>query len=132
MLYNGTMEEWKQIQKAPNYEVSSLGRVRNATTKRVLVTHENNNYQRVSLRHEDRMVRCKVHRLVAQAFLPDYSEDKQVDHRNRIRDDNRAVNLRMATPTNNLKNRIRSVGEVQHIIDLYLSGKTTEEIYELL
>jgi len=53
----------------------------------------------------------KVHRLVAEAFLPDYSEDLQVDHINGIRSDNRPVNLRMATcSTNNQAFRTKAKG----------------------
>jgi hypothetical protein len=46
-----------------------------------------------------------VHRLIAQAYLPDYSEDLQVDHIDRCRTNNNISNLRMATHAENQHNR---------------------------
>ena len=43
----------------------------------------------------------RMHRLVAMALLPNYSEDLQVDHINGIKDDNRLENLRMKTCLDN-------------------------------
>jgi hypothetical protein len=44
-----------------------------------------------------------VHRLIAEAFLHDYSEDLDVDHINNERSDNRVENLRMVTRGENLR-----------------------------
>lgn len=45
-----------------------------------------------------RRVKCRVHRLIACAFLGmDYDSDLQVDHINCIKDDNRVENLRVVT-----------------------------------
>jgi hypothetical protein len=46
-----------------------------------------------------------VHRLLAQAYLPDYSEDLQVDHIDRNKTNNDISNLRMATHAENMHNR---------------------------
>ena len=56
-----------------------------------------NGYLRVSLSNETtKHKRFSIHRLVAEAFIP------QVDHKNEIKTDNRAENLRWSTPLNNL------------------------------
>jgi len=58
-------------------------------------------YVRVGFRANGKKCKASVHRLVAQAFLPDYSERLQVDHINGERRDNRVDNLRMATSSQN-------------------------------
>lgn len=44
-----------------------------------------------------------VHRIIAEAFLRDYSEELEVDHINGIKYDNRVENLRMVTKQDNAK-----------------------------
>ena len=40
---------------------------------------------------------CRVHRLVAEAFLPDYSEELTIDHIDHEESNNKVENLRMCT-----------------------------------
>lgn len=65
------MEEWAPIADFPGYEVSDHGRVRNATTGRVLGTYDNGRgFLQVVMRRDGRTYARAVHRLVAAAFLP--------------------------------------------------------------
>lgn len=50
-----------------------------------------------------------VHRLVAQAYLKDYSENLQVNHINGIKTDNRLENLEMVTAKENMQKAV-SIG----------------------
>ena len=40
------MECWETIKDHPNYEVSNLGKVKNAVTGRILKPHNDNGYDR--------------------------------------------------------------------------------------
>ena len=60
-------------------------------------------YEQVSLTTEGKRTWYLIHRLVAEAFLGDYSEDLTTDHINGDRRDNRMENLRMVTHSQNLK-----------------------------
>lgn len=64
------MEEWKQINDYPNYEVSNTGQVRNSKGK-ILKPQPNtkNNYLQVILWKNSKGKCCYVHRLVAEAFV---------------------------------------------------------------
>ena len=101
-------EEWRRIAWFDGYEVSDLGRVRSWRPDRnskvyptepriVQPVQQKNGYLTVTMRRQTR----RVHRLVAEAFLPGGWPGLQVAHNNGIRSDNRASNLRWATPKEN-------------------------------
>jgi len=56
-----------------------------------------------SSKHKDGRKPFILHRILAMQFLPDYSEDLQVNHINGIKDDNRIENLEMVTNAENAK-----------------------------
>lgn len=45
-----------------------------------------------------------LHRIIAEAFIPNPNNLPQIDHINTIRDDNRIENLRWVTPKENMNN----------------------------
>lgn len=91
-------EKWKDIDGYYGaYQVSDLGRVRSLKFGKVRVLRakkEKNGYLRVALFKHNKEKCFFVHRLVAQAFIPNDDETKTIiNHRNSIRDCNRVDNL---------------------------------------
>lgn len=100
-------EVWKEaINGFSNYEVSSLGNVRNKvkdfTLKRTI--DKSTGYMVVNILGDDgkRYVKC-VHRLVAEAFIPNPDNKRVVNHINCNKTDNRVENLEWATDSENMK-----------------------------
>lgn len=117
------MEEWKTINNFPEYEVSSLGRVKSLKLGKEIIKQQtigNHGYLVVSMWNEKQYV-ATTHRLVAEAFIPRVEGKEQVDHINRNRTDNRVENLRWATSSENLINKECKMSKIGHR-NIYVSG----------
>ena len=97
------MEEWRPIADTGRYEVSSLGNFRRIGSTENIVPTTANGYKRVSYRHNGRACHKRLHRLVAEAFVPnpDPLTKTQVNHLNG-KLDNRACNLEWCSPKENM------------------------------
>lgn len=63
-------------------------------------------YEIVSLSKNGKVFTCKVHRLVAEAFIPNPDNRPCIDHINTVKTDNRVENLRWVTYKENMNNKI--------------------------
>lgn len=100
-------EKWKDIDGYDcMYQVSDLGRVRSlkfGNTRVLRASKIPNGYLKVSLFKDKKQNSVYVHRLVADAFIPNNSIfNNQVNHINEIKTDNRAVNLEWCTAQYNV------------------------------
>ena len=100
------MEEWKKIDGFPHYEVSDQGNIKSLYSGKILKPSvRNDEYLMVNLHKDCKCFPKLVHRLVAQAFVPNPQGKPTVDHINMNKQDNRAVNLRWQTYKEQLNNQ---------------------------
>ena len=107
-----TPEIWLTVHGFPRYEVSSLGRFRNKATGVYLGgTTVHNGYLHIGLIRDGRQITKLAHRLVAETFLTKPSPlHNDVNHRNKIRTDNRVQNLEWLTRSANSRHAKNHLG----------------------
>jgi hypothetical protein len=110
--------------------------------------NKNTGYSQVVLRNTSMGVKTKalyVHRLVAEAYIPNPNNLPQVNHINAIKDDNTVTNLEWVTLSDNLKHIIKLRGTSTPVkdritknkkllntgIDLYILTKNSKDVSAL-
>ena len=95
-------EVFTDIPGYEGYQVSNLGRVKNNKTGKILKPYLTRGYLRVSLYNESSR-KCKlVHRLVAEAFLPNPDNKSDVNHINGCKTDANVCNLEWVSASENM------------------------------
>ena len=114
------MEEWRDIEGYEGlYQVSNLGNVKSLERKvwcsrgrgyylsvpeKILDGYDyGHGYLYVQLSKDGKIKHCRINRLVAQAFLDNPSNLPEVNHKDKIRTNNRVDNLEWDTYSENLK-----------------------------
>lgn len=100
------IEIWKDIPSFEGaYQISDLGNIRSFKYKKERILKPSicrTGYLRLSLHINKKCIYRDIHRLVMLTFHGE--SDLQVDHINGIKTDNRLINLRYATPRENITN----------------------------
>lgn len=100
-------EQWRPVAGFPEYEVSNLGRVRDASTKALRQPFMNSNgYWRLRAYRAGRDYRKYVHTAVCEAFNGPRPDGMECRHLNGDPLDNRAVNLAWGTHAENMRDVI--------------------------
>jgi hypothetical protein len=92
--------KWRKVKDAI-YEISTTGVVRNGNTGRILKTKLTDGYEVIILRVDGVLRTCRIHRLVAAAFLPNPLNKAEVHHIDGNKINNNVTNLSWSDPYNN-------------------------------
>ena len=110
------MEIWKDIEGYEGYyQISNEGRVKslnyNKTGKEKTLCSvlDKYGYYTIGLHKEGNCKRYLVHRLVAEAFIPNEYNKPCIDHINTVRTDNRVENLKWTTVIENNNNPLTKI-----------------------
>lgn len=120
-----------QIKDFPNYYITENGNIysrnygRTGRIKKLLPHKNYKGYLWVNLGRKNRKY---IHRLVAEAFLPNPSSLPQVNHKNGIKTDNRVENLEWITCSQNILHSYRILHRKNNLLGKrYCAGKYGKE-----
>ena len=139
------MEEWRDIKGWEGlYQVSNLGRVKSLERKvwnsrgrgyymtipeKILDGYDyGHGYLYVQLSKDGNVKHCRINRLVAQAFLDNPSNLPEVNHKDKIRTNNRVDNLEWCTTKYNAEYSLaKAVIGINKVSGLILEFPSTME-----
>lgn len=103
------MEIWKDY--IYNYQISNLGNIRNKNTNKILkqqITPKGYCYVCVSLGNRNKKKVIRIHRAVAECFIPNLNNSPQVNHIDGNKLNNNIDNLEWCTNGFNLEHAYRN------------------------
>lgn len=120
---------WKRIEGFENYEVSDTGLVWSHLSNTLIKGQLTHGYRCLNLRSSDgKYVRRPVHRLVAQAFIPNPLNKPSVNHKDLNPQNNNVSNLEWMTQKENALHAYDN-GKTR---GCYITPLTDEQIVDIL
>jgi hypothetical protein len=110
MLYNLTMENWKDIPKYDKYQVSDGGNIRNKASKQILSPRNNyrgKGYLKVALFASGIRKDFYIHRLVYSVFKKEIGYNLEINHIDGNPKNNNLHNLEESTHTENIRHAFK-------------------------
>lgn len=125
-----TREIWKDIEGYEGlYQVSNLGRVTRVTTNRILKSSKHvSGYLMVNLSKNSVTSHQRIHRLVAQAFIPNPENKPDINHVDEDKTNNNVNNLEWSTRKENCNHGTRNerISKINSITIISTNLKTGE------
>lgn len=107
---------WKTVDEAPDYEVNNLGEVRHKFSHhKQSPKTSRHGYLEVGLMNNGKRIFRLVHRIVAKAFIDNPNNERVVNHKNKIRTDNRVENLEWCSQKQNVWHGWKPLSEYQQL-----------------
>lgn len=98
---------WKKYLDT-NYSISDTGEIRNDKTGKLLAQTIQQGYCHVTLHINGKQLRRRVHRLVAEVFIPNVENKPYVNHKDGNRANNNVTNLEWVTPSENTQHAVKT------------------------
>ena len=116
-----------QIKDLPNYYITDIGGVysRNyGRTGRIKKLVPYKNHKGYLCVHLGRNKTYYIHRLVAEAFIPNPENKSQINHKNGIKEDNRVLNLEWVSGSENILHAYRILHRTNNFLGKsYMKGR---------
>lgn len=118
-------EIWKQVKGFEDYEISNLGNIRsyNKTSdkhihKTIKINHTKEGYEVITLSKTRKYL---IHRLVAETFIDNPDNKKEVNHKDLNKSNNKVSNLEWVSHSENMKHAY-----VNGVVKMPEGGKKTQ------
>lgn len=110
-------EIWKWISGFEGlYKISNKGRVKSFHRKKkkgkILSANNKSGYKKINLSKNGKCYSIRIHRLVAEAFIPNPENKSQINHLDMNKSNNKVENLEWVTPAENVRHAVKNKPEM--------------------